>query len=429
MQILSFFRNFSYVFTICALFSFESSALTFKSGESKSFDKPSQDNSIFVEKKSKLELNRANKELQESINFNATASPPNGWKDYGLTVGRKSDGHPVRTGESSLRIELRNGDCGNWSSSSEGWDDCSRNRERAEIGSDFELQGEHWFSYSMYVPENTKLFSRVAGSALVKATALTQFHQHSIVDGVMSSFSPPFMFNLEPIGYTMQNFVIGAHAQRPAIATADELFGKWVDILVHINATSDVDGFFRVYKNGSSTPIYSYEGAITATNQAIVIKLGIYRYGVAEDEKTPTQVVYYDNAFLEKRCEDIIADLNFDCQAIAKTETELAKTRAPKMMACDGGAICPVKYGRSKTQIVSQLSCLFKGQTAQDIPTEDQILTFADAVQDWDDFLFKPEDWYWKSAFSDATMTRHGTEMAKSLNLLLSDAEKFTCQK
>ena len=42
--------------------------------------------------------------------------------DYAFTIVNKSDGHPVRFGEKSIRFELRRGDCGK---SPGGYDDCT----------------------------------------------------------------------------------------------------------------------------------------------------------------------------------------------------------------------------------------------------------------------------------------------------------------
>ena len=50
------------------------------------------------------------------------------YKKYGMEVVNKSDGHPVRSGEKSIRFELRAGDCGK--DKDGGWNDCKKNRER-----------------------------------------------------------------------------------------------------------------------------------------------------------------------------------------------------------------------------------------------------------------------------------------------------------
>ena len=54
------------------------------------------------------------------------------FKDYGVQVVNKSDGHPVRIGKKSLRFEIRGGDC---QRNSKGWNDCELKRERHELTS------------------------------------------------------------------------------------------------------------------------------------------------------------------------------------------------------------------------------------------------------------------------------------------------------
>ena len=43
--------------------------------------------------------------------------------DYMMNVVDKSDGHPVRSGNKSIRFEVRSGDCYQWTS---GYTDCTK---------------------------------------------------------------------------------------------------------------------------------------------------------------------------------------------------------------------------------------------------------------------------------------------------------------
>ena len=375
----------------------------------------------------KKTLNLNNPLVNENANYSAHASNANGFKKHGLTISKKGK-EPVRTGETSLRFELRRGDCGKNLIGT--WNDCNSNRERHELemAEDGIFDTEKWVSYSIFVPEQTKVFSRIAGSSLIKATSIAQFHQRSIVKGIPSKSSPPFMFNLEPNGITIQNFVINANDNRPLIAAREDVWGQWLDVLVHLYSTSNRDGYFRVYINGGSEPVYAYEGAITSKDQTLYSTIGIYRYGVADGEETPTQIIYFDNWFIEESCEDIKPELGFNCAAIKQTEVEINKTREPMMMGCDGGQICFVKYGRSKEQIINQLSCIFKDASLVSAPSKEQIQTFAETVQGWDDFRMKKGDWYWNGMFNEETLSFHGDAMAKSLNLYIDESENFVCQ-
>ena len=44
------------------------------------------------------------------------------YKNYGYQIVNKADGHPVRSGEQSIRFEVRDGDCGQ--DEDGGWSDC-----------------------------------------------------------------------------------------------------------------------------------------------------------------------------------------------------------------------------------------------------------------------------------------------------------------
>ena len=59
------------------------------------------------------------------------------YKKYGMEVVNKSDGHPVRAGEKSIRFELRAGDCGK--DKDGGWNDCKKNRERHELSGRYRI--------------------------------------------------------------------------------------------------------------------------------------------------------------------------------------------------------------------------------------------------------------------------------------------------
>ena len=81
----------------------------------------------------------------------------NYYKDHGVQVVDKKNGHPVRAGEQSIRFEVRSGDCGK---DREGdWSDCKNDRERHELSGGKKLdkmsKGEYWFSWSIYFPKKS----------------------------------------------------------------------------------------------------------------------------------------------------------------------------------------------------------------------------------------------------------------------------------
>ena len=70
--------------------------------------------------------------------------------DYAFKIVNKSDEHPVRLGEQSIRFEVRRGDCG---VSSGGYNDCEARSERHELkATKHNLKGVTWHTYSLFLP-------------------------------------------------------------------------------------------------------------------------------------------------------------------------------------------------------------------------------------------------------------------------------------
>ena len=113
------------------------------------------------------------------------------YKKYGMQVVDKKDGHPVRTGEKSIRFEVRAGDCGK--DKDGGWNDCEKDRERHELSGKYRVsKGERWYAWSIYLPND---FINVYPTS----TMLAQFHQekkHVI-----------WMFKNKRGGYWVENYV------------------------------------------------------------------------------------------------------------------------------------------------------------------------------------------------------------------------------
>ena len=68
--------------------------------------------------------------------------------DYAFKIVDKSDEHPVRLGEQSVRFEVRRGDCG---ISPGGYNDCEARSERHELKADeHSFKGATWHTYSLF---------------------------------------------------------------------------------------------------------------------------------------------------------------------------------------------------------------------------------------------------------------------------------------
>jgi hypothetical protein len=213
----------------------------------------------------------------ESINLKK--SLPANFKSHGYAEVDKADGHPVRSGDSSRRFEVRSGDC-SWS---EGWSDCDNDRERHELKSNTMADGKYWFHWSIFLPEDYPVIFPVK-------VALGQFHQergHVV-----------WLFQNKDGGYEIDNQVVGRSIENVSVLSDAEMRGKWSDILVHVNWTDEQDGFFRVYVNGETQARYSWIGPTKTKGKMVFYKVGIYRSYLSRGSgPAATQVVYYDRIF------------------------------------------------------------------------------------------------------------------------------------
>ncbi len=224
---------------------------------------------------------------------------------YAFSVVKKSDGHPVRSGEKSLRFEVRAGDCG----VSQWWNDCAFPSERSERRQHGYEVGENWYHYSIYLPKDYPVLWQA------RATMLGQFH-YEVLD------HPPFMFwatgradikNKKYIEtYQVESQTFGSTGS-DELLELDDMRGRWTDILIHANWTTGKNGFFRVYVNGGVEPSYDYSGTtLLKKYRDVYFKFGVYRFSISSTP--PTQVVYYDDVRKGSSCSDVTS--YFDCSKI-----------------------------------------------------------------------------------------------------------------
>jgi len=237
-----------------------------------------------------------------SHGYQLRKSLPMGFKDYGMTVVSNKEGYPTRLGETSMRFEVRAGDCG----SDSGWSDCANDRERHEMTSKPNVNGTSWHSWSIFLPEDYPI-------VYPTMVNLGQFHQHGghVV----------WMFQNRRGGLMVDNQTIGSTLHMKRILTDDEMRGKWCDILVHARWTSDPDkGFFDVYVNGEPTPRYEWRGKTQTAGKQVYHKFGIYRSWISrykamfDGDDVPTQVVYFDDVNQGRTC--AATTTLFDCLSL-----------------------------------------------------------------------------------------------------------------
>ncbi len=212
-------------------------------------------------------------------------SPINGFRKYGYRVVEKHNGHPVRSGNQSIRFEIRSGDCGY----NQGWSDCEEDRERHELSGSSKRYtmagGEYWFAWSIYLPDDFNIIYPTK-------TTLGQFHQ---INGHVV-----WMFQNHNGGYWVDNQTSGSTVEKKKIFSDSEMRGKWNDIIIHAKWTHMNDGFFDVYVNNISAPVYQWTGPTKSKGKQVYFKFGIYRSflqrwkNANSASSVPAQIVYFD---------------------------------------------------------------------------------------------------------------------------------------
>ena len=200
------------------------------------------------------------------------------YKDYGMQVVSKNE-HPVRSGEQSIRFEVRHGDCGKDKQGS--WSDCKGDRERHELSSheqgDKMSKGEYWFSWSVYFPKDHKNLYPLSNN-------YGQFHQ--------KNGQPVFMFKELRSGYTVVRTIGDIDYDEGRLVDNKDMPGNWIDILINAKWSKKDDGFFKVWVNDKLK--YDYKGP-TKTKSYVYVKFGIYSTGV-------TRYLNYKNIDAIEKC-------------------------------------------------------------------------------------------------------------------------------
>ena len=200
------------------------------------------------------------------------------YKDYGMQVVDKKDGHPVRAGKQSIRFEVRDGDCGK---DPDGWSDCKGDRERHELSvagkKDLMSKGEYWFSWSLFFPKDHQNLWPLSNN-------YGQFHQK---DG-----APVFMFKELRGGYSVVRTIGDVDYDERRLIRNDDMSGKWHDILINAKWSKKDDGFFKVWVNDKLK--YDYKGP-TKTKKYVYEKFGIYSTGI-------TRYINHKNLDVIEKC-------------------------------------------------------------------------------------------------------------------------------
>lgn len=241
---------------------------------------------LFLNLSSYADYFKLPKDISSGDNFKK--SLPSGFKKHGVKIVDKKDGFPVRSGEKSLKFEVRSGDCSK--------KDCKNNSQRHELKGKY-FKGEIWIAYSIYLTEDFK-------SIFPAKLALAQIHQENA--------EPSLMFQLNDDGYFADRQMRGRTYEKKKLLDFQSMKGNWNDILIHTNLTKDQDGFYKIWVNNELK--YEYSG-LTTEGKPNYFKFGIYqsslqRYSWRKDNQPfPIQIVFYDEIRFGKSREDVIKNL------------------------------------------------------------------------------------------------------------------------
>ena len=236
--------------------------------------------------------------------------------DYAFKVVNKSDEHPVRLGEQSIRFEVRRGDCG---VSPGGYNDCEAASERHELSAEENsLKGVTWHTFSLFLPNDFPIDG-------FDWNAMGQFHSDG--DG-----RPAFNWNVEPDGYQLQrrtacnlpkNKNKGCSTRDPGnhyqtLIQREDLLGKWHDHIFNVKWSLKEDGYLKHWINGKL--IYHYQGSNLTPREKEGFQFGIYRGFKLSTPKIATHVAYYDEIrYAKKSCKKLkLKDLGYSCEELEK---------------------------------------------------------------------------------------------------------------
>lgn len=240
-------------------------------------------------------------DFQRSLN-----DRPYGWKSV-------STPDPVRRGVKAQRFELRDGEC----AAQPEWSDCANDRTRTEMSGrqTIPLGADRWISFSLRLPEDFPLTDPPVHLSLFQLH--TRGGELRSAFGMPASAAPALQVRLNNgVLYAHLNDLdrdpgLGATAQRRMFKLADvnDLRGKWVDVVLHIDTTPET-GFIEAWVNGDKK--FRKDGFVRQKNsEGHYVKYGIYNTLVSKlGRPMPTQVAWYDEIRIGRKREDVDFSIN-----------------------------------------------------------------------------------------------------------------------
>jgi len=254
-----------------------------------------------------------------------SASVAKGMRPHQIQLVNSKDGHPVRSGNQSIRFEIREGDCGYGYG---GYNDCENDRHRSEL-SQYQKNNRgfrhKFFAWSIYLPED---FVSVDPVLLVMCSI------HQSFKGQKYSKAPSVMFQFNNGGYWINRLIDGFWQEKDSysgyfkknahLIDTKDMIGKWTDVVLEFKSTKKKNGIIRVWINGELK--YDYKGR-TSDGGRNYYKFGLYQTWVSRINYTPpmpwidgtekkksdpypTQIVYYDDVRIGKSYDEVTESFN-----------------------------------------------------------------------------------------------------------------------
>lgn len=240
---------------------------------------------------------------KDITNMIAKASVYKGKKFDSYEIIKKGDGPVI--GNKSFKFTLMPYDCGYTDRGT----DCgervqggSGGRARSELSfskSKFTAKNhERWLSFSIFIPEDYKTVTPTS-------TSMFQIYKGGLGPTVMirDMGGRLTVFLLDNQGFYGDGGT--KNIKWGALATIDEMKGKWTHFKVHYKITDQQDGFWKFYTNGELKVHQVGKTKGYVVPKYYYIKAGLYHthvyaYKKMHGEDIPIQTIYMDNIFQAK---------------------------------------------------------------------------------------------------------------------------------
>tara|TARA_B110000027_G_scaffold122680_1_gene137860 strand:+ start:119 stop:967 length:849 start_codon:yes stop_codon:yes gene_type:complete len=185
-------------------------------------------------------------------------------------------------------------------------------RVRSELSSgDNTFRGEHWFSFSIYIPKDYQSIY----------PTITSFYQ------IYEKNKGPVLKIEDHYGIMTASIMIkGKLITKKKLLKIDEMRGKWTHVIMHNKFSKKWDeGFYKFWINSDLKAGYKGE-TYAGSSKGLYVKAGIYQTYISRylkvigmdlnwkkgqpPGKFPTQIIYMDNIFKAKSEEILIKLIN-----------------------------------------------------------------------------------------------------------------------